>query len=125
MSRAVDRVVAGVFAAALAVPVPAAAAPCPVPQFAMCTACHATAANAPKKMGPSLVGVVGRKAGSTPGYSYSPAMTKAGFAWTPEKLEAFLRSPRAAVPGTKMAYAGQSDAKARAGIIGCLRTLRP
>ena len=43
-----------------------------------CQSCHAIAPGTASPLGPNLLGVVGRKAGST-GYSYSPALKAAGF----------------------------------------------
>ncbi|MFX7894976.1 cytochrome c family protein, partial [Acinetobacter baumannii] len=56
--------------------------------------------------GPQLNGLLGRKAGSLPGYAYSPAMKASGLVWTEATLTAFLRDPNAVVPGTKMRYWG-------------------
>lgn len=69
-----------------------------------CTVCHSITP-APGKMGPPLKGVVGRKAGTLAGYSYSPAMQKAGFVWTPAQIDKFLSGPAKTVPGTKMMLA--------------------
>ncbi len=66
-----------------------------------CAVCHSIAP-APGKLGPPLKGMVGRKAGTVPGYSYSPAMQKAGFVWTPAQLDKYLAGPAKVVPGTKM-----------------------
>jgi cytochrome c2 len=52
--------------------------------------------------GPSLVGVVGRKAASLPGYDYSPALRACGLTWTLPTLDRFLAAPRAVVPATTM-----------------------
>ena len=88
-------------------------------QFARCQACH-SAADGPARIGPSLKGVVNRAAGKQPGYRYTPGMAGAAFAWTPEKLDAFLAKPRAVVPGTSMVFAGMPDPAARAALIAYL-----
>jgi hypothetical protein len=75
-------------------------------------------------MGPNLWGVSARKAGTAPGYVFSPAMKKAALPWTRANLLAFITDPRASVPGTKMAYAGQKDAKAAASITDYLMSLK-
>jgi cytochrome c len=54
------------------------------------------------RFGPNLHGVIGRRAGSVPGYPYSNAMRDAGLTWNEQTLDAFLRSPTQAVPGTRM-----------------------
>ena len=45
------------------------------------------------RLGPSLYGVVGRKAGSAPKFAYSSAMKDADFVWDPEKLNLYVRIP--------------------------------
>ncbi|HKX22202.1 MAG TPA: cytochrome c family protein, partial [Rhizorhapis sp.] len=67
----------------------------------------------------NLAGVVGRKAGSTE-FAYSPAMKAAGFAWSTDKLDAFLTHPSAVVKGTKMAYGGLPNPQDRADLIAFL-----
>lgn len=91
--------------------------------FSICKACHSVE---PGKtvIGPSLHGVFGRKAGSLAGASYSPAMTGSGLVWDEATLDAFLTSPMAKVPGTRMTYAGQTDPARRAASIAYLKTLK-
>jgi cytochrome c len=74
--------------------------------FAGCVNCHAVGAQARHGFGPHLNDLMGRKAGSLPGYAYSPAMKASGLVWTEATLTAFLRDPDAVVPGTKMRYWG-------------------
>ena len=64
-----------------------------------CTACHALDRN---KTGPMLGGVVGRKAGSAPGFHYSSALVKAGLNWSQDNLEKWLADPKKFVPGARM-----------------------
>lgn len=90
--------------------------------FQICGACHSVDPGQ-KRFGPNLAGVVGRRAGSEPGYAYSQAMARAGFAWTPKRLDAFLAQPGAVVPGTKMAFAGVSDSARRKAIVDYLASL--
>lgn len=88
--------------------------------FAQCRACHVTDPGV-NRIGPTLAGVVGRQAGSVPGFSYSPANKNAGFAWTPEKLFEYLEKPQQALPGTRMIFAGISDPQQRADVIAYLQ----
>lgn len=88
-----------------------------------CVVCHANRAG-DNKIGPTLFGVVGRKTGSVPEYTYSPANLGANITWTDAELEAYLAAPRAVIPGTKMAYAGVKDATKRADLIAYLDTLK-
>lgn len=90
--------------------------------FAMCATCHAVTADAPRKMGPNLFGVAGRKAGSMA--TASPALKNSGIVWDAETLDAFLTSPRKTVPGNRMPYGGMSDPERRAAIIAYLETLK-
>lgn len=64
-----------------------------------CTACHVLGVNA---MGPNLVGVVGRKAASAPGFRYSAALSASNLTWTQPELDQFLSGPAKMVPGTPM-----------------------
>lgn len=103
----------------------AAAAPIAKPgSFAMCGVCHKVDEGAPHGVGPNLWGIGGRKAGTAPGYTYSPAMQKSGITWTRDKLIAYISDPRGVVPGTKMAYAGQKDPKQAAAIADYLLSLK-
>ena len=75
--------------------------------FKKCMTCH-TATEAVNKVGPSLMGVVGRPVASVADYEYSPAMKAfgAGKVWDEAELTAYLPKPQALVKGTKMAFAG-------------------
>ena len=88
--------------------------------FATCKTCHAIEEGV-NKIGPSLHHVVGRKAGSIAGYTYTPANKNSGITWTPEKLFQYLENPQRVVPGTKMTFAGFSDPQKRADVIAYLQ----
>jgi cytochrome c len=92
--------------------------------FDRCQICHSNAKGAPNKIGPNLFGVVGRKAGTSPGFAYSAAMKGAGFVWTNPKLDAYITSPSTVVPGNNMAFSGISNASQRADLIAYLDTLK-
>ncbi|MFJ5488095.1 c-type cytochrome [Hansschlegelia beijingensis] len=89
---------------------------------ARCGICHKAAPDA-NSIGPTLYGVFGRKAGTAPGYHYSDAMASAGTVWDEASLDAFLKSPNAEVPGTKMSFAGMADAGQRADLVAFLKSL--
>ena len=73
--------------------------------FNQCRACHVLDQTT-NRVGPHLGGLIGRKAGSVEGFSYSDAMKNSGITWDEEQLAKYLKDPKGAVPGNKMAYAG-------------------
>ncbi|MBM0106640.1 cytochrome c family protein [Steroidobacter sp. S1-65] len=77
--------------------------------FAQCSACHTVGADAQNSVGPVLNGVVGRAAGTYPGYRYSSAMRRSGFTWDEATLQKYLKAPDRTLPGTKMAFPGISS----------------
>jgi cytochrome c len=79
--------------------------------FNKCKACH-VASEDKNKVGPSLMGLIGRTAGTHVGFKYSPAMVdagKGGLVWDDAKLTEYLHAPKEMVKGTKMAFAGLKD----------------
>jgi len=90
--------------------------------FATCAACHSTDGSV--GIGPSLKGIVGRRAGSYPGFRYSRAMNNAGRVWDAGTLEDFLLDPQKAVPGNGMPSGGIQDTAQRAQLIAYLQTLK-
>lgn len=89
-----------------------------------CGDCHSPIPGKNKK-GPSLNGVIGRPAGSIGDFAdYSSAMRQAGFAWSPEKIDAYLAQPRKVIAGGKMKYDGLPDGTARADVIAYLQSLK-
>lgn len=86
--------------------------------YERCAACHALAID---RTGPRHCGLIGRRAGSVPGFDYSPAMRKAKIVWTEASLDRFLEAPLAAIPGTAMGYDGIKDAQQRRDLIAYLR----
>jgi glucose/arabinose dehydrogenase len=87
-----------------------------------CAICHAAAAGVTQQ-GPSLAGVVGRKAGSVEGFNYTKALSGSGLTWDAPTLDHFLTNPAAAVPGTAMVIS-VADAQDRANVIDYLATLK-
>ena len=86
--------------------------------YARCLACHALAFD---RVGPHHCGLFGRRAGSVPDFSYSPAMKKSGIVWNDKTLDRFLTQPLATVPGSTMTYDGVADPKDRADLIAYLK----
>lgn len=93
---------------------------------AVCKSCHVLDSSGANLIGPGLWGVVGRKPGSHPGFSYSSGMTAFGGkqpVWDYDHLYGFLHGPAKYVEGTKMAYAGIKDSQDRINVIAYLHTL--
>ena len=74
--------------------------------FFKCKACHQIGEGAKNAVGPVLNGIVGRKAGTYPDYSYSDANKNSGLTWDEATLKEYLKNPRAKVSGTKMIFPG-------------------
>jgi cytochrome c len=88
--------------------------------FKKCGACHSDQKGGPNQIGPQLWGVVGRPVASEAGFAYSDALKGKSGPWTFDELFAWLKSPKAYAPGTKMTFAGLSNPQDRANIIAYL-----
>ena len=81
-------------------------------------------ADRPERRG-SLNGVVGRKAGTFPGFNYSPANKNSDITWDEATLQKYLDNPQAVVSGTKMAYPGLKDPQKVKDVIAFLGQYKP
>ncbi|MEO8938681.1 MAG: cytochrome c family protein [Burkholderiaceae bacterium] len=88
--------------------------------YARCEACHALGYD---RVGPRHCGLLGRPAGSVPGFAYSAAMKSSHLVWNEKTLDRFLTSPLKMVPGTAMTYDGVSDPRDRADLIAYLKSV--
>ena len=111
--------------AALAIVLPALATAADVNHgqqlFQACAACHA---ERPDAIGPSLKGIVGRKAAALEDYRYSNPMKRANLVWDEANLRAYVSDPQAKVPGNRMPFAGLHDPKDTDDVIAYLKTLK-
>ena len=94
--------------------------------FKKCRACHLVGDTAKHAVGPALNNVIGRKAGTADGYTYSDNMRElgqSGLVWSENELSRYLENPKAVAPRGKMAFPGIADAQDRADLIAFLKTL--
>ncbi|MBS0249526.1 MAG: c-type cytochrome [Proteobacteria bacterium] len=87
-----------------------------------CRECHSFD-KGDNRIGPTLYGVVGRKAGTVPGFTYSESLKDSGITWNEKNLNQWITNPNAVVPGNNMGaiFSGLADAKERAKIIEFLK----
>jgi cytochrome c len=90
-------------------------------KFALCRSCHTLTEGGSNMTGPNLHELFGRKAGHEGDYKYSDALKASGITWDAASLDRWIESPRTAVPGSKMAFAGVKDPKDRIDLIGYLK----
>jgi cytochrome c len=89
-----------------------------------CRTCHVVR-EGDNRLGPNLNKIIGRKAGSLPGYNYSSAMKEADFVWDEAKLDRFIANPDEVVAGNNMKpYGGLASKDDRAKIIAFLAQAR-
>ncbi len=93
--------------------------------FVVCRVCHQIGPTAKNGVGPSLNGVVGRKAGTYQGFNYSAANKNSNLTWDEATLETYLQNPQSLVKGTKMTFAGLKDPKAVKDVIAFLKQYKP
>jgi cytochrome c len=97
------------------------------PQLAFnnhCRTCH-SAEPGDNRLGPSLHGVMGRKAGRVEGFAYSPGFKTTNLVWNEANMDQFIANPNSLFPGNNMAtFAGLSDGAERKQIIDYLKTMK-
>ncbi|MFC5497431.1 c-type cytochrome [Caenimonas terrae] len=81
-----------------------------------CAACHSIDYNG---VGPAHKDLIGRRAGTAPGYSYSPALKNSTVVWDEASLTRWLSGPEQFIPGQKMFFS-IPDPQERADIVAWL-----
>ena len=89
-----------------------------------CRECHSFVKD-DNRLGPTLYGVVGRKAGTQTGYGFTQSLKDSGITWDEATLDKWIANPNAVIPGNGMSppYGGVADPAIRAKIIAFLKTL--
>ena len=90
--------------------------------FNQCRACHQVGDKARNLVGPVLNGLFGRTAGTVEGYTYSAANKNSGIVWDDATFRAYIKDPKAAIPGTKMVFPGIKDEQRITDLIAYLHT---
>ena len=90
--------------------------------FARCMACHKIDASNTSGLGPNLNRLTGRRAGTLPGFRYSPAMASSGRVWNDAALDAYLTAPARSMPGNRMVFAGLANPADRQNVIAYIKS---
>ena len=91
--------------------------------FAKCQACHTIEQGGANGIGPNLYATMGKAIAGHAGFAYSSALQDKGGQWTWENMDAWLKSPKAFAPGTKMSFAGLSKPEDRANLMEYLASM--
>jgi cytochrome c len=89
--------------------------------FRQCQACHVIDAEQ-NRVGPHLVGIIGRPAGTVEGFNYSDAMANSGIVWDETTIAEYLANPRSYVEGNRMAFAGLRNEQQIADVIAYIQS---
>ena len=89
--------------------------------FRQCQACHVVDAEQ-NRVGPHLVGIIGRPAGTVEGFKYSDAMANSGIVWDETTIAEYLANPRSYVDGNRMAFAGLRNEQQIADVIAYIQS---
>jgi cytochrome c len=88
-----------------------------------CAACHVMQAGSPAVLAPTLIGVLGRPAGSVAGFPYSDALKNSGLTWTEDNLRKWVADNAHLVPNTLMPHVSISDPAEQIYVVTNLKTL--
>ncbi len=88
-----------------------------------CSQCHQITPGLNKK-GPQLMNIYGAKSAQLADFDYSEGLTAAGWEWTAEKLDPYIKDNEKVITDSKMLADPMPDASERADVIAYLSTLR-
>ncbi|GAB4473415.1 MAG: hypothetical protein OHK0018_03630 [Erythrobacter tepidarius] len=91
--------------------------------FSKCQSCHTVDPGGANGIGPNLAGVMGGPVAAKGGFAYSPELKAVGGTWDWDKMNTWLKNPKAMVSGTKMSFAGLSKVEDRAAIAAYLNSI--
>jgi cytochrome c len=92
--------------------------------FTKCAPCHSIGPGAKNKVGPELNGIIGRKAGTAEGFTYSDGMKNSGITWDDAQLHEWITDPKKKVPGTKMLFPGVKDETERDDLVAYISSFK-
>ena len=92
--------------------------------YKRCVVCHTDTKDGADTLGPNLFGIVGKKAASKPGYSYSSPLMASNIVRTEAKLIQWSAAPQRMVPGNKMFFSGITSKNQQADLVAYLKTLK-
>ena len=92
--------------------------------FNKCKTCHFVDKEK-NKVGPHLVGIIGRKAAAVEDFKYSDAMKASGIVWTDEEILAYIEKPKEFLPENKMVFPGLKKEKDRLAVLAYIKSQMP
>jgi cytochrome c len=92
--------------------------------FNKCKTCHEVE-QTKNKVGPHLVGIIGRKAGAVEDFKYSDNMKNSGIVWDEATIAAYLKDPKGYIQGNKMTFAGLKSDDEIADLLAYLKSVQP
>ena len=90
-----------------------------------CAICHTVEKGGDNRLGPNLFGIIGKKAGTAPDYTYTNAFkTRANWEWTEDAIGGWMMFPSTMIPGTAMGIFQGIAERDRDDLVAYLATLK-